>query len=213
MTEAEWLACEDPTPMVLWLGAQLSERKHGALLLACCRTYPEANLKGLTHALITAERQIEGKLNPNEINSWKEEATRIKETCVAELDFERASLARAVQYIFEKPTALFPRYFYCHNEYQWPKYNEESNKMCCRLIREVLNPFASPSANSDWRSSDAVAIARTMYDSRDFSAMPILADALQDAGCDNDDILSHCRDANATHVRGCWVVDLVLGKE
>jgi hypothetical protein len=43
--------------------------------------------------------------------------------------------------------------------------------------------------------------------------MPILADALQDAGCDHDDILNHCRDANAMHVRGCWVVDLVLGKK
>ena len=41
--------------------------------------------------------------------------------------------------------------------------------------------------------------------------MPILADALQDAGCDNDDILNHCRD-DGPHVRGCWVVDLVLGK-
>jgi hypothetical protein len=52
-----------------------------------------------------------------------------------------------------------------------------------------------------------------MYDSREFSAMPILADALQDAGCDNDEVLSHCRDPNADHVRGCWVVDLVLGKQ
>jgi hypothetical protein len=51
-----------------------------------------------------------------------------------------------------------------------------------------------------------------MYESRDFGAMPILADALQDAGCTSDDILKHCRDAHATHVRGCWVVDLVLGK-
>jgi hypothetical protein len=43
--------------------------------------------------------------------------------------------------------------------------------------------------------------------------MPILADALQDAGCDNEDVLNHCQDASATHVRGCWVVDLVLDKE
>jgi hypothetical protein len=42
--------------------------------------------------------------------------------------------------------------------------------------------------------------------------MPILADALEDAGCDNADILQHCRGAGE-HVRGCWVVDLVLGKE
>ena len=52
-----------------------------------------------------------------------------------------------------------------------------------------------------------------MYDSRDFSGMPILADALQDAGCDNEDILSHCRDANqAAQVRGCWVVDSAVGE-
>jgi hypothetical protein len=42
--------------------------------------------------------------------------------------------------------------------------------------------------------------------------MPILADALQDAGCGNDDILNHCRDARHVHLRGCWVLDLVLGK-
>ena len=51
-----------------------------------------------------------------------------------------------------------------------------------------------------------------MYESRDFAAMPILADALQDAGCDNPDLLAHCRDPQQVHVRGCWVVDLVLGK-
>jgi hypothetical protein len=57
-----------------------------------------------------------------------------------------------------------------------------------------------------------VALARQMYDSRDFSAMPILADALQDAGCGNEDLLDHCRGLGS-YVRGCWVVDLVLGKE
>jgi hypothetical protein len=51
-----------------------------------------------------------------------------------------------------------------------------------------------------------------MYESRDFSAMPILADALQDAGCENEDVLSHCRNTLLAHVRGCWVVDAVLGK-
>ena len=64
----------------------------------------------------------------------------------------------------------------------------------------------------EWRTSSAVAIARGMYDAREFSGTPILADALQDAGCDNDDILNHCR-GPGPHVRGCWVIDLILGKE
>ena len=51
-----------------------------------------------------------------------------------------------------------------------------------------------------------------MYESRDFAAMPVLADALEEAGCDCPDVLAHCRDPNGVHVRGCRVVDLVLGK-
>ncbi|MBN9118355.1 MAG: hypothetical protein J0I06_04200 [Planctomycetes bacterium] len=74
------------------------------------------------------------------------------------------------------------------------------------------NPFRPVTFSPGWRTDTAALLARTMYDSRDFSAMPILADALQDAGCDNTDILSHCRETNQVHVRGCWVVDLVLGK-
>jgi hypothetical protein len=50
-----------------------------------------------------------------------------------------------------------------------------------------------------------------MYGSRDFSPTPVLADALQDAGCEDAAILDHCR-GDGAHVRGCWVVDLVLGK-
>ena len=81
-----------------------------------------------------------------------------------------------------------------------------------RLRDVVGNPFRPVAFSSEWRTDTTVALARQMYESRDFSAMPILADALQDAGCDNTDVLNHCRDADATHVRGCWVVDMVLGK-
>jgi hypothetical protein len=81
------------------------------------------------------------------------------------------------------------------------------------ILRDLIpNPFRSVAFAPKWSTDTAIALARQMYESRDFSAMPILADALQDAGCNNDDILNHCRDATATHVRGCWVVDLVLGK-
>ncbi len=83
-----------------------------------------------------------------------------------------------------------------------------------RFIREVFRyPLRPTTFSSEWRTSTAVALAGAMYESREFSVMPILADALQDAGCDSADILDHCRDVNQVHVRGCWVIDLVLGKE
>ncbi len=80
----------------------------------------------------------------------------------------------------------------------------------CELLREVCgNPCRFAPFPHAWRTSDAVALARQMYDGREFSAMPILADALQDAGCDSAAVLDHCREPG-DHVRGCWVLDRVL---
>jgi hypothetical protein len=88
----------------------------------------------------------------------------------------------------------------------------ENDKPQADLVRDVLgNPYRPPRFEKSWRTHTAVALADQMYESRDFGAMPILADSLQEAGCDSEDILSHARDPEQVHVRGCWVVDLVLG--
>src|SRR5262245_19189484 len=68
-----------------------------------------------------------------------------------------------------------------------------------------------PHIDPNWLTSTVVDLARGIYEERAFDRLPILADALQDAGCDNDDLLGHCR-GPGPHARGCWVVDLVLGK-
>ncbi len=82
----------------------------------------------------------------------------------------------------------------------------------CPVARDVFgNPFRPPACDPRWRSADAVGLARGIYDDRAFDRLPILADALLDAGCDDGDLLAHCR-SDGPHVRGCWVVDLVLGK-
>ena len=81
------------------------------------------------------------------------------------------------------------------------------------MLREVFGNPCRPAAVDDaWLTSTVVSLARHIHESRDFSAMPILADALQDGGCTQPDILSHCRQPGG-HVRGCWVLDLLLGKE
>jgi hypothetical protein len=85
--------------------------------------------------------------------------------------------------------------------------NEQSAQ--CELVREVFNPFAR--FDPAWRTPQAMAIARTVYEDRAFSEMPVLADALEDAGCTQQDVLQHCRDRQK-HVRGCWVLDSVLDR-
>jgi hypothetical protein len=80
------------------------------------------------------------------------------------------------------------------------------------LVCDIFgNPFRPVPFSPEWRTDTTLTLARQMYESRDFSAMPILADALQDAGCESAEILDHCR-GPGPHVRGCWCVDLVLGK-
>jgi hypothetical protein len=84
------------------------------------------------------------------------------------------------------------------------------------LLRCIFGPLAFRPISIDpawltWHDGMLVSMAQQMYDSRDFSDLPILADALEEAGCSNQDILGHCR-SGGEHVRGCWVVDLLLGK-
>lgn len=75
-----------------------------------------------------------------------------------------------------------------------------------------VNPFRRTTTDPSWVTSTVTGLAEGIYADRAFDRMPILADALEDAGCDNADILAHCR-GDGPHVRGCWVVDLILGKE
>jgi hypothetical protein len=105
-------------------------------------------------------------------------------------------LVEAVAYL--KPSSYFPP----------PQFHSVP------LLREIAgDPYRPVKFKPEWRTDTVMTLARQMYDSREFSAMPILADALQDAGCNVETMLNHCRDTSLTHVRGCWVVDLVLGKE
>ena len=66
--------------------------------------------------------------------------------------------------------------------------------------------------NATWLTATVVSLARGIYDERRWQDMPLLADALEEAGCADEAILTHCR-AATEHVRGCWVVDLLLGKK
>jgi hypothetical protein len=84
------------------------------------------------------------------------------------------------------------------------------------ILRDIFgNPFRPVTVDPSWlRWNDATIprIAQHIYEERAFGRLPILHDALLDAGCDDEDVLAHCR-SDGPHVRGCWVIDLILGKE
>jgi hypothetical protein len=131
-------------------------------------------------------------------------ARRNAERGVVDRELVESSITRELQTLLNDIARAFMEY-------------ESSDWSEIRLIQTALlrdtfgNPFRPVSFDATWRTDTAVSLAMQMYESRDFGAMPILADALQDAGCTSEDILNHCR-GPGPHVRGCWVVDFVLGK-
>jgi hypothetical protein len=84
---------------------------------------------------------------------------------------------------------------------------------CRTLLRDVFgNPFRPPAIDPNWlawHEGVVARMARDLHDRRCFGEMPVLGDALEDAGCTDEVILSHCR-AGGLHARGCWLLDLIL---
>src|SRR5262249_14242436 len=80
------------------------------------------------------------------------------------------------------------------------------------LLRCIVgNPFRPVRLDPHWQTSPVIAIARQIYEDHACDHLPILADALADAGCIHAGVLEHCREGTP-HARGCWPVDLLLGK-
>jgi hypothetical protein len=219
MNEEEWLNSESIGLMLGWcLRESKDNRKKRLFACSCCRRLwrhlPDIRSRTVIEA---AEEFADGLIGQASLTRAWVEATRVTRAALDDRrrgddSPEAAADCLGSPYddsvLFDAPQRAV---LAASNLQLGPHQNEEAAQV--RLLRDIFgNPFRPASFSLDWRTSTAVSLAKAMYDSRDFTAMPILADALQDAGCDNDDILNHCRDANGIHVRGCWVVDLVLGK-
>jgi hypothetical protein len=222
MDEQVWVAWRNATDVETLLRLTRGnnyQRKLRLFACACARRLLAANpLPGSERFVSFAERFADSPGSPSLLLDAAEQARRSHGALADVVDpfgdlsvFKDAMVARAVRatvHHHSRPAAEFAyRSLRDFEDYT----GGPAAELHIALVREVFgNPF-EPIDYAPWRSDTAVSLARQMYDGRDFGAMPILADALQDAGCDNDDVLNHCRDANATHVRGCWVVDGVLG--
>jgi hypothetical protein len=190
MTEVEWLASHRADAAAVRIGNRLSNRKH--FLIGCGYARTQWNfLPPIVRDVITSTEQLADGLT-SEVNSPLSETP-------PEVSYLCRLLATGTLG-FGKSSPLL-----CLNSLYGVSLSIE-------LLRCITgNPFRPIILNSSWLTSTVIALAQKMYDSRDFSAMPILADALQDAGCENTDILDHCREAGP-HARGCWIVDKLLAK-
>jgi hypothetical protein len=210
MTEAEWLAATDPEPKLDLVEGNASERKLRLSYVAAIRaSWAEINLPDYFSSVEVAELFAEGSISEVKLQQALSDWSRKPPINIShpegldtfeKLEAIRPSLApqRAIRSL--RSTAC------------WPSFRRIAGRRLAAALNDIFgNPFRPVTINRSWLTSTVLTLAQQMYDSRDFSPMPILADALQDAGCDNEDMLNHCRQPGE-HVRGCFVVDLLLGK-
>jgi hypothetical protein len=205
MTEAEWLTGNEPEAMWEHCKREVRNARRTRLLaVACCRLVWDSLDLWYRDVVEVAERYADGQASRADFRRLGYPAIGGPPSDVEVV----VGQARADDAWIDE------RYFVeCFANLYSPMAVGVAFDVVVGLVRDIFgNPFHPVTFPSEWRTDTAVTLARQMYESRDFSAMPILADALQDAGCDNEDILNHCRQPGP-HVRGCWVVDLVLGME
>ena len=211
MTENEWLEGHHSGPMLEFLSDNGSDRKLRLFACACCRRIPgylesEPDREGLE----LTERDVDGLANEEEFERLTEE--------VHDVRWYRRDAWNAIGRALESywDSGLDTGHLSSRTDSEKFKARFEMEFEIAALLREIFgNPFRMPSVNASWlawNDGTIPKIAQAIYDERAFDRLPILADALEDAGCDNADILNHCRQPGE-HVRGCWVVDLLLGKE
>jgi hypothetical protein len=220
MTEAEWLSSTDPGVMLAAVEGRASERKLRLFGVECCRHIPAAWQRSEYLTLLDAvERDADAAATQAEYD----EALR---GFLAYADREPVSLAApggAVPFHARLAVANAADTGNAHGlavavlstidaaaeadgQAAW------SVAVLCGILRDIVGPlpFRPVTLDPAHRTDAALALARSMYDARDFAAMPILADALEEAGCEDPEILTHCR-GPGPHTWGCWVADLVLG--
>lgn len=224
MTPEEWNAATDPTPMLEFLRGKASDRRLRLFAVACCRriwhllTGEQSRM-----AIELAERLADGLATNTDRRAAVEALERSRTRTTAEHDILRAaaylaanqgSIRAASRVVAETGIPYFiavPGDNSAQNPAWWREFESERTAQT-GLLRDIVNPFSPPHFDPSWRTATVVALVNGIYHERAFERMPILGDALSEAGVpDDSELIRHSRAASPHH-RGCWVLDLVLGK-
>lgn len=213
MTETKWLACSEPSLMLKQLQGRVSERKLRLFACACWRRVWTLLSPADHRAIEAAERCVDGLLSFTEMLALAERAATWgarhavarwvdADGAAAEARSRVGSAACQVAETELEEVGLWKQAVY-----------HESRKQCALLRCIAGNPFRPPNLPEAWRGWNdgaLVKMAQAICDDRRWTDLPILADALEDAGCTDVLLLDHCR-TPTEHARGCHVLDALLG--
>ena len=232
MNEEEWLACTDPTPMLDFLRGKVSDRKLRLFVCACCRRIWHKLFDTQSRrAVEVAERLADGQADLAEVAAARTEMEELirrrEQEWPEEASFSEAALLYG--HVDRLPRMLAQSALEEGVTTQWTGLAADfraagpaDHRPLVAFLHDIFgNPFRPVTiapAVLAWNDAAVVRLAQAAYDERHLPAgtldngrLAILADALEEAGCTDADILGHLR-GPGPHVRGCWPVDLCLGK-
>jgi hypothetical protein len=217
MTEAEWLACDDPDLAKAFLWEWASERKRRLLAVAACRR--------VGHLLTDSVRDIMAGIELYLDRPGRVEITLISESYSVSLTGEELvnqlpARKRLARWLRAAGVNDLGDIFAWVIDNTAEAARREERRRLCGLLRDVVgNPFHPVIEMTVKLSRPVLSLAQAAYEKRDSSSghldnarLAVLSDALEEAGCTDADIMSHLR-SPGPHVRGCWALDLVLGKQ
>jgi hypothetical protein len=197
MNEAKWAACKNPDQLLDYHRMKSEPRRLRLLAVGCVRLLVTPNTPALAEEILdVVERYADGAATRAEFLA----ARKAIRTALKEKTREPAILAMKClgDDAMEGMTVTVVHA------------RRRNGAAQCGLIRCVCgNPYRHEAFDTTWFTSTVVALAKGIYDDRAFDRLPLLADALEDAGCEDARVLDHCRGLEP-HARGCWVVDGLL---
>jgi hypothetical protein len=206
MTEAEWLACNDPEEMLRGFPGKPSPRKLRLFACACLRRIWEALADERSRqAVLVAERYADRRVDQAKLKeAWDAATAAFRAAKVDALSVAEAAMDAAHPSVSVVNTGLIARWV---SQIVRDRRGERAAQAV--LLRDLFgNPFRPLAACPAWRTPDVIALGKAIYEEGAFERMPILADVLEEAGCADEQVLAHCR-GTGEHARGCWVVDLL----
>ena len=207
LTEAQWRTCPDLVVMMQFTeGRAAGHRKMRLFAAACCRRVLDLLPDERSRAAVDAfDRFTEGLAGAEEVQAAMRRAWEVGENAASYLASEEPFLV-AFRASVDRARAADP---------DGPAVCEPERAAQRDLLRDLCNPFHAglvDAALLSWNGGTVPRLAGAIYEERRFGDLPILADALEEAGCTDHDLLRHCR-SGGEHVRGCWAVDLLLGRD
>lgn len=214
MTEADWNACTDPQAMLVFVREQgvLSDRKARLFAVACCRRiWPHLPAESCHRAVEAAEDYADGRATSEDLKAAAEVALGLAcELHNQPVPPRMYHAAYAAAWTGDEDAWAAVDAAYCAAGAGGGDSQERAAQSA--LLRELIgSPFRAVPVDPAWLTPAIHGLARHIYDERAFDLMAALGAALSDAGCKDEEVLRHCAEAGP-HVRGCWVVDLLLGK-